>query len=1027
MTLRFLDLAWFAIALLIPALLISGWLWFRAMSASRRIVAMALRTALIVVIAAALAGASIVRKVDRLAVIAVIDLSGSVRGLFNPGLDSRGEPLAAWDRIRNWLDAASTERRQEDTAGIIVLDRSAVAAAALETAPPATFVAEPSLPAQLGTTEGTDLAAGIRLAAAMAPPDAATRIIVISDGVETSGDALRAARETAPIIIDTLHLPYRVSGEVAVESVDAPSIAPSGATVRVRVTLRSAAPARGTLELSREDQPVDLNGDAPGIGRPVELTAGLNTVSLPVELPPGRVHRLRAVFKPAEGFDTLAANNSGEGVVLSPGRTSVLIVDGLSGGDPQGEGALLGRTLAAGGLEVQAVAPAAVRNDQLWLQQFDLIMLQNVPADAVGPGVSDALARYVTLFGGGLVMVGGPDAFGAGGWKGTPIEPILPVVLDLPERLVAPAAAVVFVIDCSGSMGFRVLGSGRSQQDIANEGAAAAAEALDKSDLLGVIIFSERERVLIPLGPNRDPAAAAQRIRTIRPDGGTNLPPALEEAHRQLKSVAAEVKHVIILSDGRSQNSNVLPRMAERMRADDIRISTIAVGDEADRSMLTQIAIAGGGTPYTVIDPNTLPRIFVKAVRVVRTPQIRNIPFSPVVFDPASELIAGLPSPIPPLGGLVLTQARLDRTITRSLNTPDGEPVLAHWNAGIGRVAAFTSDAALWAASGGWPDWPGFSRLWTQTARAIARPQPSRGQELAISLEDRAGGRGRLVARVNASEPDGSPVDGLAIEGWVHGPGERLPLRLEQVGPGEYEGSAPADEAGAFIVTLTPSFNGRPMPPLIGGASRSAGVEYRRLESNPVLLREIASATGGIAHQLPDPAVAAEPLNLFSRRGIEPVLARTPIWHHLLVAIIGLYLLDVGCRRIAWDRLISSEFGLSMRQRANAAVRGRGREAAAMVDRLRQVDDRAARPSSDRAGPAPLGETDAREIIRAQAARRKAERAAARRAERGQAKAPPPIEIQSPPASPGPDAPVQPSLAEAKRRARRQIDDKAAD
>lgn len=1038
MTISAQDPIWFAgLALAVPL----GFLavrWFRAMGAARRWVSILLRVLLLGVACAALAGVTMLRQVDRVCTIAVLDVSGSVRELFDPGVDQSGGRLSLWERVAPILDAGSSRRRAEDTSALVVFADDAAVLVSPTTAPAGRFLPVTPTLSEIVTGEGTNIDRAIRLASALSPPSSSLRVVLVSDGVPTSGDALSAASHIAAasavryVPIDTIALNYQISHDVLVQSVETPSLAPSEATVPVRVTFNASAAATGELELSREGEAVDLNGDQTGLRRRISIPPGRTTLTFPVRLPQGRVHRFIAQFYPDSGSDTIAANNRAESVTLTPGRSSVLIIDGAGGGDVAGMGATLYRTLRSAGIEAEMIAPAAVSPDLLWLQRFDLIVLQDVAADELREGVANTIAEYVTRFGGGLTMIGGPDSFGAGGWKGTPIEPILPVALQLPERAVSPSAAVIIILDRSGSMRFSVMGTGRTQQMIANEGAVAAIETLDRTDLLGVVAFSDEAQVLVPLGPNRDPAATAAKVRGIFPDGGTNLAPALRSAYKQLQAVTAETKHVIVLSDGVSQDQAELPDIASRMRKDGIRVSTIAVGDGADAPTMAGIAEKGDGTFYFVTDPHLLPRVFVKAIRVVRSPQIRETPFVPVILSTGSPIVDGLTSPIPPLAGLVLTEPRREPTVTNAIVTPEGEPVLAHWVAGIGNVAAFTSDASEWAAA--WLQWPGYTRLWTQLVRTLARPQADRGQELSVWTEG-----DRVQFRVNALGPSGAPRDGLSLSGWLHSRnGQRVSVSLAQSGPGEYSGSAPALDAGTHIVTLTPSLNGTPMPPLIGGVSVPRGSELRQLQSNPEFLRSLSESSGGrvISIDSSGDAEAGRVPDLFDRGGMKPSIARVPLWPQLMLALIAIYLCDVGCRRLAWDRLLAPALASARQSLGTRRSQDRSAQAARSVDQLRRSEERRARDRVPVSESRALSDEDARRIVVEQAKRRK-------RAVSPPAGATPDLpaasegddlsRAQTKPKSEqrheaGPtDEPGASSLLEAKRRARKRIEEQQDD
>lgn len=902
MTLRFEEPVWFwLLAAALPLALVAG-AWFTAMSPTRRWSALLLRLALLASLTAMLAGASMVRKTDNLAVIALVDVSGSVRR-FGEVRDPSGRVIPAVERARTFLEAAAARRGPDDFLGIVAFGAEPVA------------VATPSRADVLGrdldirTAEGTDLAHAIRLARAMIPPDAAARLVVISDGNQTSGDAVAAANEVAQspaagglrVPIDVVPIAYTIDNEVAVELVDAPPAAAGEAPVSVRVVLSATAASTGTLRLLRENAPVDIDPDSPATGRRVSLRPGLNVQVIDVKLPPGRVHRFRAVYEPdvddAGGFigDTVADNNRGEAFTITPGRGSVLLVDGADG-DPSRSPLLA--ALTGSGIEVRSVVPEAMPADPLSLEEFDAIILQNVPAELIPAAAQQQLLAYVRDMGGGLIFVGGPDAFGAGGWKGSVLEPVFPVRLDLPDRVVIPEAATIFVIDNSGSMARGVLGSTRSQQEVANDATALAIQSLDPRDLVGIITFNSDASVRVRLAPNTNPQRNAQIARGIGAGGGTNMPPALEEALAQLNASDAKIKHIVVLSDGRSQGTENLPALASRIARDGIRISTIAVGSDADLTTMAEIARRGNGAYYYAVNPSSLPRVFLKAVRVVRAPLIREEPFDPIITQAGSRFTAGIVSP-PTLEGLVLTDARPEPTIVRAMITPTGEPLLAHWQVGLGQAVAFTSDTQNWARA--WLAWPQYQTFWSQLVRAASRPT---GQRAYTARSETVGGSVRF--KLEALDDSGRPVDGLFVPATVFTPqGEQRPIRLLQTGPGLYEAALDVTEGGSYVALIKPERQGAKLPPAIVGSTVVEGAEYRARSADIGLLTQVAERTGGRVLDLADPAAA----RLFSRDGIRPREASTLIWRTLLVWAIVLFLLDIATRRVAWDRWVSRRFG----------------------------------------------------------------------------------------------------------------------
>lgn len=990
---------WLLVALLAVPLAVVGLRWMVAMSRVRRWSAVALRAALLAVMALALAGASSLRTSDRLAVIAVVDVSQSVRDL--AFADSPGAYAAT---VRNWLARASAERRPDDLFGVVVFDgrRAALLApAARDTG---------DLDLSISFREGTDIEGALRHAAALFPPGVSRRLLLVSDGVETSGDALAAAADLASgasaprTPVDVLPIAYAATNEVFVEAVDTPPTASSESLVTVRVVLRATGRARGALRLLAEGAPVPDETGA--TVRQVEFGPGRAVELFQVRLADRRVHRFEAVFEPeqrADGTpagDRVASNNRASAFTISPGRGSILLIDGVSEGAPQGAGRTLVSALRATGLDVEVVAPLEAPADLLTLQNYDLVALEDVAADEVSPTTQQLLADYVSRSGGGLVMIGGPDSFGAGGWKGSPLEPLLPVTLDLPEQLIVPPAAIMIVLDSSGSMARGLLGGMRTQQAIANEGAARAILSLDEQDLVGVLEFNNATNTVVALGPNTDPQASAERVRRIVSGGGTNMHPALAEAGERLAQVEAQVKHVILLSDGIAQGApSAGVQIASNLRTQGITVSTIAVGDGADTDSLQRIAREGGGTFYRVIDPNTLPRIFLRETRVVRRPLIREGEFTPVAQPVGSPITAGLPARTPPLFGYVLTQKRPDPSVVYPLDAPSGEPILAHWNAGLGRVAAFTSDAHdKWARA--WVGWPGFAQLWTQLARTIARPPASRGFDLAADVTGDT-----LSLRLDARDEENLPIDLLTVPGVVYGPdGSRVDVSLTQTGPGLYEARVPAPESGAYIVALTPRQGDRALAPVLGGATRAVGPELRTLRSNVGLLREIADRTGGRVLDLSDPLATP----LFARENLPASRASLPLWRPLLIVLVVVFLLDVATRRVAWDRWLTRDSLAELREAAAAA---RSARAATATSTLRRAKERAGAsqpdaPKLERQAPDPAAEAERRRAIRR-----------AIQAQRAAASAPPASSPQPKSVQSG-DSEATSGLLAAKKRAR---------
>jgi Mg-chelatase subunit ChlD len=991
------DPRWLLIALVGVAMAAVGWRWFRAVPAMRRVPALGARVLLALACALALAGLHANREADRVAVVGVVDLSGSVRSFADFGRDDLGQRISAQEAAWDLLTRAARDRQPDDPFGLVIFDGRVIALAT--PGPDDPLERNPSFT----PTDGTDLPGALRLARAMLPGDAEGRIVLISDGRSTRGPLDEIL---ADVPIDVAPITYRVESETVVESFDLPARAAANAEVDARVVLRSTGPARGTLTVLRDGRPIDLNPGSPGDGVRVDLEPGRHVVPLRFALDEGRVHRYEVVFEPDRAGDaaqtilfgdTSTTNNRASAFTITRSPGEVLLVDGSASGD----GGLLARTVRAAGREVRVTAPAAFPTDLLDLEGFDLVILDDVPIDALPMGSAERLNAYARSFGGGVIFVGGRNALTAGGWRGSAVADALPVRLEIPDRVVMPEAAVIFVLDRSGSMVRPVMGSSRSQQEIANESAAGAIDTLDPGDLVGVISFSNAAQIVVPLGPNDDAEATRAAVLGISSGGGTNLAAALRTAKAELDRVQTKSKHVIVLTDGISLEPERLPVLASELRASGARVSTIAVGDDSDAEGLRIVAEQGGGVFYRVTNPSVLPQVFIRAVRVLREPAVRDTPFLPVLVEPDSPAMAGV-GPVPTLGGVVLSTRRPEASTP--LVTPEDEPVVAYWPVELGRTAVVATDAGEWAAA--WAQTPGFNRFWTNLTAWTARAVDDTPGEL--RLMSRSDGADLVYEAVGEV---GAPIDALDVTVNLYLPdGSVREETLRQTGPGRYEGRARDLPPGVIVGAARASVPGiadSALPPAIAGVSVRAGAEDQYLTSDEAGLARLADRTGGRIIDW------AQPASLFERFE-SPRVIRSALWPTLLIAALVLFLVDVAMRRLAWDRWVDAARAGTLAASGPARV--------STVDSLRAARTRADPTADLRPAPEPP------RITTADAERERYERRVAQARQNAAAReGPAPARPTPDPRSANPAEPAPPveesALLAAKRRARERFKD----
>lgn len=870
---------------------IVGWRWMQGIPKFRRALAIGLRVILFVILAIAMSGVYRVEKANDLAIIALVDTSMSVQSFASFGNDELGLPITIDRAARGFLAGASTDRKPDDRLGIIAFD-GRVQTIAL---PTKAQVLDRAI--EMQPIEGTDLPGAIQQARMLLPPDANARLIVFSDGRSTAGGLDQIPSD---IPIDVVPIRYAVEREVIVEAVELPARAIPDSIVDVRVVLRSLGASIGEILLNYNTEPVDLNNDAPGVMQRIQLDAGQRVLVFPVQLGPGRVHRFEARYIPDEtpagtfAGDTSLGNNDAGGVTLASGKGRVLIVEENDDAGVSQSVHLLS-VLERAKWTIDTVLPSQFPSDLLKLEAYDLIVLVNTPRDALDIEADELINAYVQELGGGVLFVGGRDALGAGGWRGSAIEDILPVKLDVADDLIVPMVAVVLVLDSSGSMRYKVMGSSRSQQAVANDAAAGAIEILDEKDLIGVVSFSNTARRVVPIGPNDQPETTRSKINSITSNGGTNIGPAMNMAGEMLAAVDAGTKHIVLLSDGESMTPELLPELAKRLGEQGIKVSTIAVGDGADEKTMREIAKNSGGVYYRVRNPSVLPRIFLKAIRVVRTPMVREGTVLPVVLEydtPATGFLGRLPE----LGGLVITeQITDDPRISTPIVSSRAEPIFAFHQVELGRVAVFTSDVARWSRK--WIESEVFASFWTNAASWTMRTDQNEPGELSLVVN---GSQAQI--EYNAIDQDGLPIDGLDVSVQVFDDGgQARTVDLVQVGSGRYTGEVDALGAGVHVVIASPKQGGQPLHPTIAGLQITGVDEFKHLSADPQALVDLANRTGGRVFDLGDPAFA----NLFDRTGLIERQSLQPIWTMLLVIAFALFVLDLAARRVAFDRWIA--------------------------------------------------------------------------------------------------------------------------
>ncbi len=524
--------------------------------------------------------------------------------------------------------------------------------------------------------------------------------LLISDGFETLGNARNLFAELRAGSIHVFPVTpastVRSEEHAHVAQLTAPLIAPLNKSAEIRATLVNPADSDegGTLVVHHENQVILSSFITVPAGRSVVVNARSDPSKEGIK-------EITATFRPDSGFPV-----SMRTIYLSSETPEkILLVSGT-----REDERFLAPLLSRESFQLKALAETEAENLPP-LSDFGVVIFNNVSRVQLPDDTPRRVEQYVQN-GGGFVMVGGERSFGLGEYRHTEIESVLPVRLLPPQsKQKRLNIAVELVVDKSKSM------AEDNRVEFVKDAAREVVRNLKDDDLFGVTAFDTSPFVAVPLGVvSQIKHMAIDRISIIFPHGKTNLLPAMAHARDSLEKAAAGRKHMIILTDGDLPDSG--PHYVEfvrQMRFSGITVSTVLIGPEFDR-LLRQMGDAGGGAFYSTNDPQALPRIFLRDVKVRSGEETMKEQQEFEVRKGPGTLQSTTLKAFPPLSGFVQTQqkesANQELVIT-SQTQPQSYPLLSSWIFGKGRSVAFTSDAnGRWSKS--WIEWTKFRQFWDE-------------------------------------------------------------------------------------------------------------------------------------------------------------------------------------------------------------------------------------------------------------------------------------------------------------------------
>ena len=822
-------------------------------------VSLILRTIIMVLVVLALAGLQSVRIVDRLAVVFIVDAS-----------DSMDE--AAKQAQLAYIQAAIAEKPVEDEWAVVLFG----ADAKIERSLNATFVMD-EFATEVNPTQ-TDIAKAMDTANSLFPADTARRIIILGDGQETQGNAVSRAQFMAASGVEVSYVPIfrEPSPDVRVVELDAPNKVGENQEFDISVAIESEIATEARLRIFSRGAIIHEET--------LTLQEGITRYALTRTSEQAGFLDFTAQVEVGTASDRFIQNNqlSTFSQVVGPPRVLV-IADDLN------EITNLSPALEEAGVVVDVVQAQNFTSNVAAIAGYESIVIVNVPATALSNTHMETLERYTRDLGGGVIVVGGPDSYGPGGYFQTPFERFLPVEMQLRDQQRLPQITIAYLIDRSGSMA-ATLSSGVPNIELAKEAIIRSVEFLQPTDRAGIVTFDSGGTWLAEFAPVFDRRLLQQFVAQLRPGGGTDILAGLRLVADDIVTEESERKHIILLTDGGSTPSGLVDLTQELHDDHDVTLSVIAIGS-GNANFLEEMAVVGDGNYHVVSDVTQIPTIFAQETVLAARSFIIEEDFSPTRTR-SHPIISGLDG-FPQLHGYVATTPKDTAQVILTGTPPFNDPILVAWQYGLGRVIAFTSDVSgRWASD--WVPWDGYSQFWEQAITWTITEGASDDVETQIIMRD-----GEAWIQVDTRDATGNFVNNLAMEATVLSPDQSTTsMTLPQVAPGLYTAPFVPEAEGAYFVGL--QGNGTVGESVyqvdeVSGWVMSYSPEYRQVPPDESLLIALADATDGQTLTTDDVSSA------FAHTA-EPQSTSAPIWQYLLLLAALLLPLDIAVRRLIVTR-----------------------------------------------------------------------------------------------------------------------------
>lgn len=709
----------------------------------------------------------------------------------------------------------------------------------------------------------TNIEKAVRAGMALFDDDEAKRLVLITDGNQNEGqlDKMSAVLMAENVETNVLKKDLKIDNESYISDLSIPEKIQAGDKFRVQVEVESTTKTNAILQL--------YTGGKLSKQENVTLQEGSNSFIFQDTRKEEGFAEYKAVIIPDK--DTINVNNEYSAFTEAGGAERVLLIEGA-----RNEAREFKKLLASANIQFDAATPAAAPKNIESMNKYKCIIMENTVADNLPAGFINSLDSYVKDYGGGFVAIGGRRSFALGGYKDTPIEDVLPVNMDISQDKKIPEMAMVMVIDKSGSMSMG--DGGNSKLDMAKDAAASAIDNLRDTDSAGVISFDDKYMWNVKIQKATDKEDIKSGIYGIKDGGGTSIYPALREAYDKVKELDCQIKHIILLTDGQDGFYNAYPSLIEKLEKNNITLSTVSIGTDADDNFLQKLAELSGGRFYNTDAGSELSRIFAQEVYLAQKEYIVNRVFTPIIKSTGSILGGEVQEGLPAMAGYIATSIKPEAQQVLS-SDKDDDPVLACWQYGLGRTVAFTSDITnQW--TGNYASWSGYPGFWKSIVDWVTDIAEEEGSKVNVLQE---GSEGKIV--YTTPEYSGKTKVTALCTGED---GEKKEIELKATSPGVFEGSTGVTDTGIYSINIKNTEDGVVKDSKNTRLAMQYSQEYRFADVTDCLDSFVSQTSGRFIDNLD---------GIFDSR-LDRVSAYKNITLPLLIAAVVLFLIDIAYRRL---------------------------------------------------------------------------------------------------------------------------------